>query len=1012
MTDKEFRENVTFPDGTRLPTRGELQVITFVITNFPEYCCRIDWIDKRTGKVVFSVTTNGNCLHWQIFSINVSFEHLVVRISGVTLPTNYYRLIVTVRLTPDPVICKRRVDWGVKMDLTAVNNPQLVDNYNQHHVITRSRNCLAPDENKKRPALPDAARDHKRQKGALIDLKSKEFRDTFPQMDRDKFQKLGSYRPNRSLSVNLPAWNIFSSRPFVSAFLQKKVLVRTTDHTNLVGENSSISIDTLIRINGKFPIPGDTVSMSAIAKTCHMNWNSMCKDFISRYDPLAKVFLPHETGKNWSETYEQARTCIDKWNADGRVGEIYQKSEISNLTVDTDNAGMLKSHGSSGNRRTQGQYAINLKSAHKEDPSQFTEHAQSIDNPYNRSLLHIMSRRGIVLVVAPLNAFDDNAKQLSHTGYVYGYYHIGSIENSYLTEKQFNDMFKGKSKKLKELCAFMMEPNYLMRLFPVFTGDDYRLMMEENRRIDAGMSPTFTTVTISAAKGQTHNVRLEQDEAEKHVYHINYNELRRNYMDTDKWRELLPEGHSDSSDKTEAFLVRRDLQGRTPFRLDIKGAIDLAILISAAGAMRFLGKSLEKGTAIPLAMWALGSILMHFPFPMPMRTYDLIPLFLRDTAIDAGVLEADSDTRRELDWDRSVDRNLFRVTLFQAIVLRHFGRVRHYRTYQAWVLKRHKKTVPAVPTPETLHFFLEFLENIKSVCDENSMSDWWTAQHDGQIPDVLRRHSHAVNFLSNLADALSDDNSPVMAALRAAATSTTSSDTRQDCLDIVVKELLVNCLHGSEYKPDKGELPKLYFMAHQSLFDNEELWKDMCGPRTPANCHPGAKGTAGLLSVLRGATASARDSILRKIQKLEAEQIAELNNRTDVELRAFGCVRKRVGSHVCVVNALNGREPDCGDAEHFPCKIAMLLACLHSSRSCSDQPKASKTHCFPVRPLEGEQPFFADPRLHNIMKMIVESFASLVEGGDLHLPHVAMTALDEEWVDSLDERLGAFQDLE
>jgi hypothetical protein len=137
------------------------------------------------------------------------------------------------------------------------------------------------------------------------------------------------------------------------------------------------------------------------------------------------------------------------------------------------------------------------------------------------------------------------------------------------------------------------------------------------------------------------NIKREKERDMRYYNTIHYEYLLEAMVKSNKWCPLVsmdnevcvPQHEQTFIQSIHLFNADRD----SPERLTIDQCFTASALISGAGAMRYLLKTLkiaddDSQFTTPISQrngWFLGSCLRQSPLQMPIRTYDGIPLFLR-----------------------------------------------------------------------------------------------------------------------------------------------------------------------------------------------------------------------------------------------------------------------------------------------------------------------------------------------------------------------------------------------
>jgi hypothetical protein len=440
--------------------------------------------------------------------------------------------------------------------------------------------------------------------------------------------------------------------------------------------------------------------------------------------------------------------------------------------------------------------------------------------------------------------------------------------------------------------------------------------------------------------------------------------------------------------------------------------------LMAAGCYRLLHKNIDtrdqnsqvkfSGPIPRCPNVPLSSIYRVHPMPLPIRTYDIMPLLLRSCAVQLGVITSMSSNLVRQD----IHPSLF----FMSILNRLTGRPGIYAAFREYIGST--TTSPYIPLPNEIDVFLQYLN------DTDAHKLLFSHQHKMAIPiDIQRKpivFDATVRHLSNTyASCLS-----TLTALR----TDRSSCVDELCamLDRTFKEVKTHMNQRHE------DCSKTKFLSHQIICDLEEIYDSPFGFATTPTVVAGVGSEAGATMLgpivhqqinLSNPTDEANDLINTK---KETSQRVVFNKRLDFLLDTLTssmndatsehhiairhCMGCRIDTEGRIVVKLNGRVVNSVDAEHALCKLYIGASKTISSRSTSQTPKTSIPGMYPLDICHTNipNPFCLD-EIRQIANEVLDGFASAVHQGAIRCtPEIFLLPKEEDPIATTFEHAHSF----
>jgi hypothetical protein len=587
------------------------------------------------------------------------------------------------------------------------------------------------------------------------------------------------------------------------------------------------------------------------------------------------------------------------------------------------------------------------------------------------TLQELCLREGIVAIFIKNDQFLEKAKGDDDglDGTFLGYYEVNKVtiesnKKVLVAEEMRNDTA---SNKLR--ARFRERPHYKVSLEPLFRAEDLLMLHHHNEQANWSLGvlssrkddvlswhldqPINDALALDSEDGETFDTAVS-----KFISQNAFTELLDNAIDVD----------SNCSDDDDTWILTQPKE-KTVLSNGLKDVLLVSSLVFCAGAMRYLEMNIiERGTktlSTPLSQKEasfLGSALRAHSMPMPIRSYDAIPLLLRGVAAQLGLLKYDQKDRVSLpplhvDW---LDPDYGLVDMvFRAIVLRFTGRVSRFSCYWRDTSKISSIT-SFVPSREELPLFLNYMQKSgKSLL-------WISNQHKGSLPSRLIGNISMLSlFFQKTAVSIFDTMKKMLLTVNVAE----ATCLLKDMLCQAISETL-----GEENPTDVS------FVAQQVMADTMEIFDDPFGPPVvdPILMFLGHGSRITLKMLPMEVTknnqclSTIRDMIIA-YQKMDHG--STFLNTLGLETR-----------NLSVVVKLNGRPINMIDSEHILCKTYIVVYKTIGERSISAKPVASTPDCHPIR-MRCHVPW-TDACVCDIMEEGIEGCKTLAKMRLCYLPEI------------------------
>jgi hypothetical protein len=937
-------------NGYPLPADWQLQVVTFAFSDDPTLQCEITWsLDKEGTREVARHVIGGNDMHFQLFGSNGNGYHHRVRYLGGKPGSK--RTVVTLRRLVPTTSVHRWLQATRMHSISSATVPRCIHagDYRYSGILqAEGPTCHGIVEGVKPVNLLSQIYSiHEGKKPTRVTLKS----DSWSQMKVGEYtslvEQLGLRPPAQRACLRERKWLSMSHKDSVRTFL--------TVHNTLVFTTHALPSDPkrvketicprLFEIGGRPLLPGE------IYRTADLNMTNDARnrELISSNSDTANVIHLSKNYKNVPKTIV----------ASAKQAQLYSRGESEDPHTED---GCVVLCGSGGSQMESGELAVSMASATPGDSRFNVATAQDLTTYRNRVLLSIVRGKMPVAVFAKADEFACDVKGRSespcHLSLFLGYYYADRAEYMSLdasaTEERFENTLITDPMEYRQR-SFLYEDHLEVTLRPLFGRAQYDTIKEG---IKEGGKP-FKKLTFDSTSEEKISFPLSLDELALY----NNGELTAPVLREKYITSLFQEsggGGEDGDDETAMHKTHR---------MTVAELIEVNKFVSSAGALRYQGSGfVDAGAsdadkiARPLKDLELGTALCKSCLPMSSRTLDLIPLYLRRKAAGMGLESlVDGCCRIEYDYKQSAHRQIASRLLHEALILRVTGRINRHEQHDD-----HCNEGSMLSLQEHSDSLMKYIES--TLAASGSTAEWRSDQHRQQIPQQLCNIARLAAFSQFLVHAI-----PAFVDFTLG---TEKNISRRDAVTTLATKLLqgiegthVTCnteIHSNNY-------PRCCFLSHQGLLDVQEIFSRLTGPVASDSVFSGAGGIDA--KKLIGKTLTKSSSL-----DVWALVVEEVSKQGRDGLSILGLTRHRG----IVVHALNGREFNSADGEHFGCKGKSAIAIAHASRCHSKQPRASKAHCHPHRAssqssMTGKRKRAWDESVDIVFGGVVDSFRKLTE---------------------------------
>jgi len=228
-----------------------------------------------------------------------------------------------------------------------------------------------------------------------------------------------------------------------------------------------------------------------------------------------------------------------------------------------------------------------------------------------------------------------------------------------------------------------------------------------------------------------------------------------------------------------------------------------------------------------------------------------------------------------------------------------------------------------LPTVNDLDNFLSFMSSTVAGNKTDSIGQWISDQHKGEIPKCLHNFDTFSAYIRKVKEVLPEFLRKVL------------GERNKPRADVVTElSILLSICVGSTTVASS-----FTFLSQQILADIEELFSQPFGPVITTTLVAGFGAKEGFKAILNG-------KVNQTLPEVLDEYVARIEKLPDGMLRILGLEQKSNG---VVINKRNSRPINGTDAEHALCKLSLLICHTMGGRCFSKKPNASKPHCWPLQ---------------------------------------------------------------
>ena len=974
---------------SRLPYAEETQTVTAVfvcgVAGMKDVATHnLNFFDSD-GKQISSCPTTENMIHFQMHGTQL-YQH-EVSCKNADVPPGCYRIVISCRHTRIKSDSSLSLAFGDSYRTMMLSH----DSYNLIRVLTSMASLTAPTFQYTHGSVQNRNGEGVNEETALpyresadngettfrddLTIEASKFSDHFPKPSPEDYELCDVYR-STDLWYAYPGedWKFFFRHNVVRHLVIEHGVVPCVDYSGKAGTSLTHpslfclpESDRLQMIRPLTRIPLSAVVSAGGLSHSHRAHPPTCGD-----PDRTNIIILSKPYKN------DTQSIIDA------VSAHCKRRDSSNLLHP------IYVYGSGGSPRKTDTYTCDITKMSSSDPSNLTSHSQLAKHVQNTTMIQLTERKGVVAVFLNMKEFAPFLKGIvpkqetekeeeeeyedfenANDAMFLGYYYFSSYHYSSLSDKEFwesrecrEDLWRCLSsadrKTYANLSRFVEESHFKFQLDPIFPS-----VHELNRAHDefGASGLTYSRLSLGSKMGIRVAVSRgdEVDRNETQPCVINNDPCLSDFTDrflsgADLARHLSRISGSEHNSEIESTLIMTKSK-KLPHLL-VDDIIQHAIMMMTCGSKRYLRKNLRgcetssDQTCGPLLPdERLQSIYRCHPFPMPLRTYDVMSLFLRACALDLMILPIEQYLCARGDvsmFDKEI--------LFMAILNRITGRPNVYCQYRA-----HFPELIAsyLPSSSEINEFIDFVEQ------NNVLAKLFNPQHSDSIPRDFRCHAHVfretleklANSCQTIFDILSRANS------------------RSQCLEALSAHLFDLFESTKTMTTERGRCPaKARFLAHHVLCDLEEIFDSPFGDVLTESVVAGHGGSQGISVCNRGL----RTENIDRQATISIEEITSLLRcrLTEPSTRA-GMYRRMLGLQISekghLVIALNGREFNHADTEHIMCKVYIGISKTISTRATSRYPECSKPGFHPVKLVDCDIPW-DDDHVQQIMRDVDECY--------------------------------------
>jgi len=964
-----------------LPSIETQQTITLVITNAKDIADAshsVQWRANDSDATLGKINTNGCCMHWQGPFSQYMTSHKVSECTNKETPSKGtdIRCSISARYTASPCFTDKTqqqdYEKRVRNDLNgATMFPDRSAEYEKINVIDQlsSYELCPPALNFTEAYASDQVanegtqeRPRKRRRNMIsepvnlvkpINLRSPANTDLFHQLSQDEFDSLGIVRPGPLYTTATNIATQVSSATLIRGLMEKHVLVEIATSRDKSG-NAVPCLYKIATGHGKttFPRIGKGYKLQNIGTDAGVKHQDRSHRILSNKDGTANIIVLTHPYKN---NGKQIKEVIDKVTQ-------YNKRPQDTSLYDKDCDGSIEIFGSGGAPQITGDFAPNLDKVHKDDPYCILPESQDLNNETNRLLIQKVRQQAVVAVFVNTANFSVKGHQsINEDDAVFiGYYKFDGCLFMRDEIEPLRKEFGNESMGVQTWIRHRLVPYLRFFLSPLFTQPQWESILgNEGRSVPYRRLLAFKDddtklkANIDLGVGSSTAKTLQEGEM------VDIYALQCKFIESGQYEKYLvsdelladEEVALDNNDVDDTECTSLNSSQVLKTTANIQDLVTAAAYNNAAGAKRYLGQSVinmgGREVACPLVNLALGKNLRLYPNPMTNRTLDPNSLWLFCHAVRIGLFH-NHELNKRVVYDPEKMSPMMDTLFFGAILLRCTGRLKPYELY---FLRKITVTLPAkkraarkhhsghsrdmedpttmpihrhmLPTMNDLDNFLSFMSSTVAGNKTDSIGQWISDQHKGEIPKCLHNFDVFSAYIRKVKDILPE-------FLR-----TVLGERNKPRADVVheLSILLSMCVSSA------AVASSFTFLSQQILADIEELFSDPFGPVITKTLVAGFGAKEGLKTILnekdKATMANIFDEYVAMVKKLPDEML--------------GILGLKQISKGMVINKRNSRPISATDGEHALCKLYLLICHTMGGRCFSKKPNASKPHCWPLR---------------------------------------------------------------
>jgi hypothetical protein len=358
------------------------------------------------------------------------------------------------------------------------------------------------------------------------------------------------------------------------------------------------------------------------------------------------------------------------------------------------------------------------------------------------------------------------------------------------------------------------------------------------------------------------------------------------------------------------------------------------------GGDRYITPPVVKGSeCLPMP-------LLLRPPPSPNRDLDIASVYYREQvarritnlATEREMGEKKIELQKFLQYDSyrepdtEIEGNLWLLwdLLFRAIILRCYGNIIWQETFYGWARNKHDldtSQLVGIPGPnmDELERFIEFLDDGCFVRGNNTMRQFVSRQHDGEVNGTLKGEKLACfKYLRVFCDAYVAGQQTVFEALK--------------CKKEVRRKTLVSTLGRLMNAVTREDD---LFICHQAVADLEGFFIEFAGDVTRDSIMVGSGGRCGATMINVESQDKQDKDKISCLYTMHRNLLMNHDNANQREALLY-----EIAGDGELRSKHTGRPFSIIDTEHVCCKVYIAVTCSHSSRF-AETPQFYKSYCWP-----------------------------------------------------------------